>query len=149
MEKKRIDPAKIKIREFRIIKGQIDSPYDFHISDISSYDFNLDFTTGFNIDENLIKADFIINLKTVSAEPQQEATSLYHFVFLFDVENLGEQAQVMTDGSTDANPYLANAIASITYSTSRGILLSRFQGTVMRDFILPVIDPNSLFENKL
>jgi hypothetical protein len=42
---------------------------------------------------------------------------------------------------------LANAIASISYSTARGIILSRFQGTALREFILPVIDPNSLLKN--
>jgi hypothetical protein len=84
--------------------------------------------------------------KTVSSAEAQEATCFYHFVFLFDIDDLKDHATNMEDGSTDCNPYLSNAIASITYSTSRGILLSRFQGTVMKDFILPVIDPNSLFE---
>jgi len=39
---------------------------------------------------------------------------------------------------------LANAIASISYSTARGIIVSRFQGTALCDFILPVISPNDL-----
>ena len=44
----------------------------------------------------------------------------------------------------DAN--LGNALASISYATSRGILMTRFQGTALEDFILPVIDPNDLLE---
>lgn len=35
-----------------------------------------------------------------------------------------------------------------TYSTSRGILMSRFQGTVMKDFILSVVDPNTLWNKQ-
>ncbi|MNY64312.1 hypothetical protein D3C86_2014030 [compost metagenome] len=50
------------------------------------------------------------------------------------------------DETITIHPALGNALASITYSTSRGILMTRFQGTVLSDFILPVIDPNSLLE---
>ena len=146
MDAKRIQTEKITIREFRLIKGQIDSPFDFKISSIKSFDFKVDFNTGINLDENLVKADFIIDIKSVSTEPVTEATCGYHFVFLFHVEDLNENVQVAEDSNTDWNPFLANAIASITYSTSRGILISRFQGTVMKDFMLPVIEPNSLWK---
>jgi hypothetical protein len=149
MERKPIQPEKIVIREFRLVKGQIDSPFDFRVSHIKSFDFNVDFNTGFNLEENLIKADFVIEVKTLSEEATAEAICIYHFVFLFFVEGLTEHAQRQDDGTIDWNPYLANAIASITYSTSRGILLSRFQGTVMKDFMLPVVDPNTLLHNKI
>jgi hypothetical protein len=147
MDKKNIQPEKIHIREFRLIKGQIDSPYEFRISNIESFDYKVDFKTGFNMNENLIKADFIIGVSTISKEKDIEASGLYHFAFIFFVENLNEHATINNDGMVDWNPFLANAIASITYSTSRGILLSRFQGTVMDDFILPVVDPNTLLQN--
>src|SRR5688572_6969804 len=146
MEKKLIQPDKILIREFRLIRGQIDSPYEFRKASISLFDYKVEFDTGVNLDENLIKADFKISLSTISNEKTVEATGVYHFVFIFFVENLNDHAIQNQDGKVDWNPYLANAIASITYSTSRGILMSRFQGTVMEDFILPVVDPNSLFE---
>jgi hypothetical protein len=145
MEAKRIQPDKITLREFRLVKGQIDSPFDFKVSGISSFDFKVDFKTGFNLEEGLIKADFVIHVATISTEPVAEATCNYHFVFLFHVEDLQEHTVLAADQGVDWNPFLANAIASITYSTSRGILISRFQGTVMKDFILPVIDPNSLW----
>ena len=90
----------------------------------------------------------MIDVATISNEPFTEATCNYHFVFLFHVEDLREHTLVGDDKSVDWNPFLANAIASITYSTSRGILISRFQGTVMKDFILPVVDPNSLWAQK-
>jgi hypothetical protein len=148
-EAKKIEPEKIVIREFRLVKGQIESPFDFKISNIKLFDFKVDFNTGFNLEEGLIKADFVIEVASVSLEPTQEATCVYHFVFLFYVTDLKEHAQIAADETIDWNPYLANAIASITYSTSRGILISRFQGTVMKDFILPVVDPNSLLQNKV
>jgi len=149
MDAKKIQPEKIIIREFRLIKGQIDSLFDFKISNIKAFNFNVTFDTGFNLEEGLIKADFTIEVSTVSSEPTTEATCIYQFVFIFHVHELKEHAHLAEDGSIDWNPYLANAIASITYSTSLGILISRFQGTVMKDFILPVVDPNVLVRGKV
>lgn len=150
MEGRKIEPEKIHIREFRLVKGEIDCPFEFKMSNIDSFDFEVDFDTSFNLDEGIIKADFVIQLKTISKEPlTREATSSYHFVFLYHLESLKDHTQVLEDQTIDWNPFLANAIASITYSTSRGILVSRFQGTVFEDFILPVIDPNALHNQKV
>jgi hypothetical protein len=148
MERKAIQPEKIVIREFRLIKGQIDSPFEFQISKIASFDFKVEFDSGVNLEENLIKADFKLSVSTISSEPATEASGYYHLVFIFSVEELNAHVKIEAEGSIDWNPYLANAIASITYSTSRGILWSRFQGTVMEGFILPVVDPNALLRNQ-
>jgi len=147
MERKAIQPDKILIRDFKLIKGQLDSPYDFLPNTISSFEFRVDYGSGLNLDENLIKSDFTISVTTKSEGNAKEATGSYQFVFIYFVENLSEHVMIMPDAVVDWNPYLANAIASITYSTSRGLLLSRFQGTVMKDFILPVVDPNALLQN--
>jgi hypothetical protein len=48
----------------------------------------------------------------------------------------------------EVNNGLANALASMTYSTSRGVLLTRLQRTALEAFILPVIDPNELLNGK-
>lgn len=147
-EKKLIQPDKIHLKEFRLVNGKVDSPYEFQISNIKSFNFKVDYSAGFNIAENLIKADFTVTVSTVSIEKiTDEAVGTYYFVFIFQVEELGEHAKLVEGGGFDVNPYLSNAIASITYSTSRGILISRFQGTALRDFLLPVIDPNSLYKN--
>lgn len=149
MERRRIQPDKIVIREFRLVKAQIDSPFDFRISNIASFDFSVDFNAGINLEESLIKADFFVDIRTVSAESTKEATCNSHFAFLYYVDGLAEHAQLQADGTTDWNPYLANAIVSVTYSTSRGVLLSHLQGTVLKDFMLPVIDPNALLNDKI
>jgi hypothetical protein len=64
------------------------------------------------------------------------------------VENMEELLEADEKNKISYDAALGNAIASIVYSTSRGILMSRFQGTVFADFILPVIDPNQLLDMK-
>ncbi len=70
----------------------------------------------------------------------------FHFVYVFHVENLQELAIPDENKGISLNGGLGNALASITYSTSRGILLTRLKGTGLENFILPVIDPNSLLK---
>jgi hypothetical protein len=149
IERKLIDPQRILIREFKITKGKIDCPDEFDFKNIESFSYTANLNTGFNLDEKLIRADFSVSVETVSKEKAEEANGSFHFVFIYHFEDLLGHSSLNESGDVDWNPYLANAIASITYSTSRGILLSRFQGTVLRDFILPVVDPNTLVTQKV
>lgn len=144
-------PEKIEIVDFKIIKGQIESPFEFDESFVKGHDFNISFETSINIKEKLVKADFIVSIKTQSDKNNsEEAQGNFHFVFIYYIKNIND----LIDNNGKKNPKslkvdssLGNALAAITYSTSRGILMTRFQGTSLENFILPVINPNDLIEN--
>lgn len=142
-----LKPEKIEIVDFKIIKGQINSPFDFEIEKVEGHTFNVDFELGFNLDDKLIKASFSINVETKSKQKDiEEATGFFSFDYVFYVDNIEELTKLEKDEVVSLHPALGNALASITYSTSRGILMTRFQGTALRNFILPVINPNDLLE---
>lgn len=145
-----LQPEKIHFIDFGIVKGQIESDYDFEIEKILRYDFNSDFKVSFKQDEKLAKADFKVSVSTKSEQGQsKEASGFFHFVFLFMIENFDELAHKNEEtGRFKYNPALGNALASITYSTSRGILMTRFQGTALSEFILPIINPNDLLKKQ-
>jgi hypothetical protein len=69
-------------------------------------------------------------------------------VYIYHVENLEELVKPAKNHLIDLNPALGNALSSITYSTSRGILLARVQGTALQNFVLPIINPNKLLNKK-
>lgn len=142
-----LQPKKIEIIDFKIIKGQINSPFNFNEENVEGHTFNVDFELGFNLEDKLIKADFSVNVETKSDDEDiEEAIGNFSFVYIYYVDNIEELTTMEVDETITVHPALGNALASITYSTSRGILMTRFQGTVLSDFILPVIDPNSLLE---
>lgn len=142
-----LKPEKIEIVDFKIIKGQINSPFDFEIEKVEGHTFNVDFELGFNLDDKLIKASFSISVETKSKQKNvEEATGAFNFDYVFYVDNIEELTKLEKDEVVSLHPALGNALASITYSTSRGILMTRFQGTALRNFILPVINPNDLLE---
>ncbi len=144
--KSSLDVKKMELLVFQLIKGAIESPFEFDPNEVEGHDFNVSFDMGFNTDEGLLKADFEVDISTKSKIEQEEAKGHFTFAFIFGIENLRslvsfedkEETKPLVDGN------LANAIASVTYSTSRGILLTRFQGTALRNFMLPIINPNDL-----
>ena len=48
-----LQPEKIEIVDFKIIKGQINSPFDFEIEKVEGHTFNVDFELGFNLEDKL------------------------------------------------------------------------------------------------
>lgn len=140
------NPDKLSIIDFKLVKGQVDTPEDFSIEKVSGHHLENSLEIGFNLEDKLVKTDFKVDIKTDSKEDtnKKEAEGKFHFVFIFKVENLIDLAIPDSKGMIEVNPVLANALSSITYSTSRGILLTRLQGTAFQNFILPIINPNNL-----
>lgn len=142
-----LQPEKIEIVDFKIIKGQINSPFDFENEKVAGHTFNVDFELGFNLEDKLVRSDFSVHVETKSnGDTIEEAVGNFSFVYVFYVDTIEELTTLEKDETITIHPALGNALASITYSTSRGILMTRFQGTVLSDFILPVINPNDLLE---
>jgi hypothetical protein len=140
-----LDPEKITIVDFHILKGGIESPFEFKIMDVEDFDVRFDFNLGFNLKEKFVKADLTVDLKTNSKEKQtKEASGHFDFAFVYHIANLEQLTAEQEDGEIQIEGDLGNALASITYSTSRGILMTRFQGTALQNFVLPVISPNKL-----
>ncbi|MEZ4942833.1 MAG: hypothetical protein R3D58_18325 [Saprospiraceae bacterium] len=143
-----LQPEKIHLREFQILSGQVHSPADFKMKAINGYLSDVGFEMAFNLKKKWIKADIQIKAQTDSAgKNKEEADGFFHIAFFYEVENLDDLAKETDPNVLQIHPGLANAIASISYSTARGIILTRFQGTALRGFILPVIDPNGLVKN--
>lgn len=145
--KGKLDPSKIQIVDFHLIKGLIDSPFDFNLEKVEGHSFQVNFEMTFNLEDKLVKADFQVEIKTTSGGEQVEAQGSFHFVYIYEVGNLEELAlKTKKKDQLDVSSDLGNALSSITYSTSRGILMTRFQGTALRNFVLPVVNPNDLLK---
>jgi hypothetical protein len=139
------DADKLSIIELKFIKGQVNAPEDFVIGEIEKYHIENSLQLAFNLKDKLVKSDFKIEIKTESkGTNHKEAIGIFHFIFIFRVDNLDELAKSDKNNMIELNPALGNALSSITYSTSRGILITRMQGTALQNFILPVINPNKL-----
>lgn len=137
-------PEKIEMLHFTILSGSIDCPEDHSDKEVKNFEYNVDFELGYNLEELMVKTEFRFDVHT-NSKNQEEASGNFHFAYWLKVENL-EELIIEIDGEESISPQLGNALASITYSTSRGILMTRFQGTALSNFILPITDPNELLK---
>lgn len=143
------DPEKMALMEFKIIKEQVNTPENFDFNKVIGHQLDNSLRFGFNLEDKLAKADFVLNFKTDSkGANENEATGNFHLIFIYKVENLEDLATHDKDSRLNLNPGLASALSSVTYSTSRGILLMKLQGTALQSFVLPIINPNKLLNTK-
>lgn len=139
------EPEKLSLIEFKLIKGQVDTPEDFNLDNVKEYLLENSLQLAFNLEEKLVKADFSIEIKTKNdGENSKEASGIFHLVYIYRVENLDELVKPNKNKILDLHQDLSNAISAVTYSTSRGILITRLQGTALQNFVLPIINPNKL-----
>lgn len=141
----KFDAEKLSIDEFKIIKGDIEASFDFDSNKIINYKTDMSFDVSFNLDAKMIKADIGFMIETNSDNAQDEVRANFDFVYVIHVENL-ENLVTLNKKKEIKNIEndLVISIAAITYSTSRGILMTRLQGTAMEDYILPIIQPTNL-----
>jgi hypothetical protein len=145
MSDNKFNPEKLTILEYKILKGQIDAPEDFTIENVEGHDIENSFDLGFDLENKLVRTELDVKITTKSkVSVSTEAKGHFTLVFIFEVDNLNELAVLNADNLIDLDPNLANALASVTYSTARGILLTRLQGTALQNFILPIVSPNKL-----
>ncbi|MGZ5244089.1 MAG: hypothetical protein ACXWEY_05020 [Bacteroidia bacterium] len=145
--KNKFVPEKLSIIEFRILKTELHAPEQFNVTGVESFVIENKLELAFNLDEKLIKAEYSIEIKSKSdKENPEEATGNFLLVFIYMVENLNELAKADKNKNIILDSELANTIAAITYSTTRGVLLTRLQGTALQHFILPVINTNTLLQ---
>lgn len=141
-------PEKITLIDFKMIKGQVDTPENFDSGKIKGHQLDNSLQLGFNLEDKLAKTDFTISIKTDSrGKNENEATGNFHLIFIYSIENIEELAIPGKNNQLNLNPDLANALSSVTYSTSRGVLLIKLQGTALQNFVLPIINPNKLLRS--
>ncbi len=147
-DKAKLVPEKIHIEEFFITKGQLNSPEGFDLINVDGHEWNAAFNLSFDLENKLIRAELTIDIKSRSKAKsnQEEASCEFTFVFIFKVENIHELTELDNSKIVVLKGGLGNALSSISYSTARGILISRLQGTSLQDFMLPVINPNDLLK---
>ena len=141
-----VDPEKLSLVDCKIIKGQVETPEDFSISKVEGHRLDHGLELGFNLDDKLVKVDYTIDIQTDSKGGNEvEATVSFHFAYVYKVENLENLVLSIEEDKKTLDPVLSSTLTSISYSTSRGILITRLQGTAFQNFILPIINPNNLF----
>ncbi len=146
-KKGKVEADKIHIVDFTIESASLKSEFGIDDELIEHHNLNIEYDTLFNLEEKLVKANITVTVKALDAKKKQLGYGEFNLTYVYHIENLDKLTEVVNDKELSVNGGLSNSLASITYSTTRGILMTRFQGTLLQSFILPVINPNELLDD--
>ncbi|OMP81225.1 hypothetical protein [[Flexibacter] sp. ATCC 35208] len=112
----------------------------------SSYNYNFKIDSQYQKEYKIVRLFLEISIQGLDDADQFNGISAgYTHEFVFHVDNLEELVEfdeekkiVVADGD------LGITLAGIAYSTARGIIFDKTQGTLLKGLILPIISPNQL-----
>jgi hypothetical protein len=99
--------------------------------------FRIDIEKNISEEDKAVILQFTIQLKTLD-DSDQEVIGSYTSENAFKVDNL-EDFIKKDNGFFEVDDQLNNMLTGLAYSTIRGIILQKFQGTLFSDFLLPVV----------
>lgn len=143
-EKPKIIPDKIHLLAVNVFKANIETSDEF--LEEPKPVFGFEFGIAKEVSHNVEKGAARFRLFFTMDAHDKDAKSLglkaeYGIEFHFYVENFSDFVQHTKDGEVQIELSLGGTLMSVAYSTSRGIILERTQGTMFGGVILPVIDP--------
>lgn len=142
-----IVPEKIHLRSIKLLGGNITANEDSSMEKIFGFNVQYGIKDELLFEENTFRFVFSVNLEALNKnEAHMGIRAQYSIEFIFYIENLEHYVSSIDKKKNTIvfHSILPNTLLSIVYSTSRGIILSRTQGTVMEGVILPVIDTKAL-----
>lgn len=151
--KGKFDADLVSISSIKTLKGNIEvGNIDFQGSP-DTYQFSFSTITNIERLQKLIR--FLIDVEITNVDAKNVPTGTrasFTNEFVFKIDNL-EELVMFNEGMKTAqiDIELGIAMAGMAYSTMRGIIHMRTQGTVLNGIILPVVKPINLLstgENK-
>jgi hypothetical protein len=142
------NPNKVQIRDFKMLKGQVETPEHLEMPTELAFDSEFHLSLGLHAADKLMRVDLGVEIVARSSSTAESPIKgSFLFVFVYEIENFSELVEFSEAAVPKVNASLSVALAGITYSTVRGILMTRLQGTLLEKFIMPVINPADLLGN--
>jgi len=141
-----IDADKIHVLSIKTLSGNIECGPDADASAIASHEFSFGLGTGLNPEDNIVGLKLVVEIEARDKKDRPlPIKGSYTHEMIFRVDNLEEFIE--NNGTEDIiDGLLGSTLVSIIYSTVRGIIYSRTQGTSLGVVIIPVIAPIKLME---
>lgn len=148
MSNKNFDINLIKIDNIVIINATIDNSTGITSLDNSKYIYDLthSFELAMSSEQKKMRLIFNCKIKTIEKITEKEipVNANFDIAFIFYVENLHDLTGAGSQHDNDSD--LIVTISNIAYSTSRGIIFTRCQGTILKNVILPIMATNRIIK---
>ncbi len=149
-----IDPNKIHLFSINVFQGSLETAPELLEKPVLDVDAPANFNMGVereiahNLEAGLTRIRLFFKLVALEKDTQEEIglEAEYGIEFHFHMDNFSDFVQYDKEENPMIDQHLAATMIGIAYSTSRGIILERLQGTLFRSVLLPVVSPYKILE---
>lgn len=146
-----INPQEIHLIKVNVFKTNILTSEEYLEKPIKVKDFSfgLSHESQYNLKASRINIRLYIELEGTNRKGDNiDLTGEYGIEFYFHIENIEKYIKEIKEEEKQASveKILGMTLLSIAYSTARGIILERTQGTPFNGVILPVLDISNVLE---
>ena len=131
--------VKVKIKAIELIDFTLKHPSKEKLIP-SQYHFNLNITHKINNEQ---KSVFVITNIDIFHEDRKTQLGNIRSSCIFEIPNFNEFIPEK-DNKPDFPEDMIHMLNSISLSTTRGVMFSKFRGTFLHNAILPIINPKIL-----
>ena len=150
-KKDAIEPDKIQLLAIKVFKVHFEASEEFRskFQEVQSYTTDAAMDSAFNFEEKQCRIRLQIKLTALDEHEKPKGLEAeYGIEFHYKIENLESFLIHEKQNRVQIESILGNTLASISYSSARGIILERMQGTYFDGVILPIIDPDDLMRSE-
>ncbi|MFT3946154.1 MAG: hypothetical protein QM763_04190 [Agriterribacter sp.] len=137
----------INLEDINISAASIENKTEFTALDSTSYSHDVDYRFKFGVNKSQKKIRAIFECKIFTFNNLREKIEVegnFDIAYVFLIKNFDDLINVSEHLELEDN--LVLSIANIIYSTSRGIIYTRCQGTILNNVILPILSTKKLKE---
>ena len=151
MPNRKLDLNKLIMLNAKVLSFSINNPNNILVTgkNLESFDFSIDTKNAINLSSLYVKISPKIRIDVILkiSHKSNNIFGKFDFDFLFLVEDLNKfiikkKNKVLMKESLAAN------LIGISYSTARGIIISKSIGTCIENAILPIIYPHDLLKRE-
>lgn len=138
----------VTINSINIINAAIENKTDLLRLDKGSYYVEMEhsFVPGVNWSLNKFRLVFNCEIHVFTIEKTPiDLHGNFDIAFFFNVQNLQDVAKKGGKTGLALEASFITSMANIAYATSRGIIYTRCQGTILHEIILPILPTKDLF----
>ncbi len=146
-----IDIDKLSLLKITVFKAHLEASEAFRDAPKSINEFAVETATdsAFNFKEKLCR--FRLFLKFAAQDKEMQALGLdaeYGIEFHYHIANLNDYLIHKEGNEVEVDSKLGITLCGVSYSTARGIILERMQGTWFDGVILPIVDASQIITSE-
>lgn len=147
-----IDSEKIHLLSVKVFKANLDTTEQFRDNPekVNKYVIDTASDTVFNFKDKLCRFRFFF--KFTGIDDKQNPLGIeaeYGIEYQYFIENINDFLIHKNDNEVVIDSQLGITLCSISYSTSRGIILEKMRGTYFEDVLLPIVSPVNILESQM